>query len=80
MNVVLWIVAGLLAAAFLVAGVMKLTQPKDKLEASGMGWVEDFSPGTVKAIAVLEILAAVGLILPAALDVVPVLGPHSFTS
>jgi DoxX-like family len=45
MNVLLWIVAGLLAAAFLVAGLTKLTQPKEKL-AARMGWVEDFSPAS----------------------------------
>jgi len=74
MNVVLWIVAGLLAVAFLVAGLTKLLQPKEKLAAT-MGWVEDFSPGTVKLIGALEVLAAIGLVLPAALDVVPVLVP-----
>jgi uncharacterized membrane protein YphA (DoxX/SURF4 family) len=74
MNVVLWIVAGALALAFLTAGLTKLTQPKEKLRAN-MAWVEDFSPGVIKAIGGLEVLAAVGLILPAALDVVPVLVP-----
>jgi uncharacterized membrane protein YphA (DoxX/SURF4 family) len=74
MNVLLWIVAGALAAAFLVAGLTKLTQPKEKL-AGQMGWVEDFSPGVVKLIGGLEVLAAIGLILPAALDIVPVLVP-----
>jgi uncharacterized membrane protein YphA (DoxX/SURF4 family) len=74
MNVVLWIIAGLLAAAFLGAGLTKLTQPKEKL-ATNMGWVEDFSPGTVKLIGALEVLAAIGLVLPAALDVLPVLVP-----
>ena len=72
MNVVLWIVAGALALAFLAAGLTKLTQPREKLAAT-MGWVQDFSPGTVKLIGALEVLAAIGLILPAALDVVPVL-------
>jgi DoxX-like family len=37
--------------------------------------VEDFSGGTVKVIGTLEVLAAVGLILPAALDIAPVLLP-----
>ncbi|GAA4589243.1 putative membrane protein YphA (DoxX/SURF4 family) [Actinoplanes octamycinicus] len=75
MNVVLWIIAGLLAAAFLAAGAMKVSQPKEKLVASGMGWAADFSAGQVKLIGVLEVLAAIGLILPAALDIVPVLVP-----
>ena len=74
MNVVLWVLAGVLAVAFLVAGLTKLTQPKAKL-AANMAWVEDFSPGVVKVIGALEVLAAIGLILPAALDVVPVLVP-----
>jgi uncharacterized membrane protein YphA (DoxX/SURF4 family) len=74
MNIVLWVLAGVLAAAFLVAGLTKLSQPKEKL-ASSMAWVEDFSPGTVKAIGGLEVLAAIGLVVPAALDVVPVLVP-----
>jgi hypothetical protein len=40
-----------------------------------MDWVEDFSERTVKLIGVAEILGAVGLVLPAALDIVPVLTP-----
>lgn len=75
MNVALWVIAGLLALAFLAAGVMKLAQPTEKLAASGLGWTEDFSPAAVKAIGALEVLAAVGLIVPAVLDVVPVLVP-----
>jgi uncharacterized membrane protein YphA (DoxX/SURF4 family) len=79
MNIVLWVVAGLLAAAFLGAGVMKLTQPKEKLAASGMAWTEDFSAGAIKGIGALEVLGAIGLILPAALDVLPVLVPLAAT-
>lgn len=79
MNVVLWIVAGLLAVAFLGAGLMKLVQPKAKLQASGMGWVEDFSPNAVKVIGAVEVLGALGLVLPAAFDVAPVLVPVAAT-
>ncbi len=75
MNIALWTIAGLLAIAFLAGGAIKLTQPKEKLAASGWGWVEDFSAGTVKAIGTLEVLAAAGLILPAALGIAPVLVP-----
>jgi uncharacterized membrane protein YphA (DoxX/SURF4 family) len=75
MNITLWIIAELLAVVFLASGAMKLTQPKEKLAAFGFGWVEDFSAGTVKAIGTLEVLAAVGLILPAALEIAPVLVP-----
>ncbi len=76
MNVVLWILAGLLSVLFVGAGANKLTRPKEKLAASpGMAWTEDFSPGTLKAIGALELLAAAGLILPAALDIAPILVP-----
>jgi hypothetical protein len=79
MNVVLWVVAGVLAAAFLSAGLSKLLQPRKKLVASGMGWAEDFSDGAVKGIGALEVLAALGLILPAVFDVATVLVPLAAT-
>ncbi|WP_030410208.1 DoxX family protein [Streptomyces sp. NRRL S-1448] len=75
MNVLLWILAGVLAAAFLAAGALKLSQPKKKLVASGMGWAEDASTGTVKLIGALEVLAAIGLVLPATLGIAPALAP-----
>lgn len=74
MNVVLWIIAGLLALAFLAAGLMKGSQPKEKL-AANMPWVNDFSAGTVKFIGLAEMLGALGLILPAALGMAPILTP-----
>ncbi|AOP49057.1 DoxX family protein [Streptomyces lydicus] len=75
MGVLLWSLAGVLAVAFLAAGAMKLSQPKQKLAASGMGWTEGVSAGTVKLIGALEVLAALGLVLPAALGIAPVLAP-----
>jgi hypothetical protein len=75
MNVVLWIVAGLLAAAFLLVGIMKMTRPKAQLAESGLEWTEDFSPRTVKLIGTLELLAAIGLVVPAITGIAPVLVP-----
>ena len=75
MNITLRIIAGLLAAAFAAAGLMKLAQPKAKLAESGMAWTEDFSEGQVKLIGLVEVLGAIGLILPAALDIAPILTP-----
>jgi hypothetical protein len=74
-NIVLWVIAGIVAAVFAVAGAMKLTQPKAKLAASGMAWTEDFSDSQVKGIGVVEILGAIGLILPAATGVATFLTP-----
>jgi DoxX-like protein len=76
MNLALWIVAGLLAVGFLVSSTIKLFVPKEKLAAvPGGGWTGDASVGFVKALGALEVLAAVGLVLPAALDIAPVLVP-----
>ena len=75
MNIVLWIIAGLLALAFAAAGLMKLAQPRAKLAASGMAYAEDFSDGAMKGIGALEVLGALGLILPAALGVAEILTP-----
>lgn len=74
MNVVLWIIAILLALAFAAAGAMKLMRPKEELEPN-MGWVADFTQDQVKAIGLAEVLGAVGLILPGAIDIAPVLVP-----
>jgi uncharacterized membrane protein YphA (DoxX/SURF4 family) len=78
MNIVLWIIASLLAVAFLAAGLMKLTQPKEKLNER-MTWTRRISPAAVKTIGALEVLAAIGLILPAALGIASVLVPLAAT-
>jgi hypothetical protein len=76
MNLTLWVTAGLLSAIFMVAAISKLTTSKKALAAApGGAWVDDFSPGAVKALGTLDLLGAVGLILPAAFDVAPVLVP-----
>ncbi|MGS2645634.1 DoxX family protein [Streptosporangium sp. LJ11] len=74
MNIALWVVQGLLALAFLFAGLTKAT--KSRADLSGqMPWVEDFSDGQVRIIGILEVLAGVGLILPAVTGILPVLTP-----
>ena len=75
MDITLWIVAGLLALAFLGAGTMKLSRSKEQLAASGMSWTEDFSAPMVKTIGSLEILGALGLVLPALTGILPALVP-----
>lgn len=74
MDTLLWILQAMLAAAMLAAGAQKLTRTKEQLMASGqMDWTEDFPEGQIRGIGVLEVLAAAGLVLPALLDVAPVL-------
>ncbi|WP_033340989.1 DoxX family protein [Catenuloplanes japonicus] len=75
MNLVLWTVAVLLGAAMLGAGGMKLLRSRAALAASGLGWVDDFSPGTVKIIGALEVAGGLGLVLPAVTGTATVLVP-----
>jgi len=70
MSRALWIVQGLLAALFLFAGVMKLVLPLDQMT----GTIP--LPGAfLRFIGVVEVLGAVGLILPSLLRVRPGLTP-----
>jgi hypothetical protein len=74
MNVTLWIVQAVLAVTFGLAGVLKTTQPREKLVKS-LPWVEDVSDGTLRLIGVAELAAALGLILPAATGIAVWLTP-----
>ena len=76
MNTALWIVAGLLATVFTIAGLNKLILSQKTLgKAPGGGWALDVSPRFLKILGVLEILGAAGLILPAVLGTAPILVP-----
>ncbi|GAA3891937.1 DoxX family protein [Leifsonia kafniensis] len=74
MTIFLWILQALLAAMFLMAGAMKTLQPIDKL-APKLPWVTEFPTATVRFIGIAELLAALGLILPAATGILPILTP-----
>ena len=76
MNLALWIATWVLAAVALLGGVTKTFVPKERLaEQPGGEWTRRAGVGVVKTLGVLEILAAVGLILPAVLDTAPVMVP-----
>ena len=74
MNIVLWIVAILLAFAFGAAGLTKISQPKEKLSPK-MHWVDDYSANGVKLVGLAELLGAIGLILPQATGIAKILTP-----
>jgi len=79
MNIALWALQILLALAFGLAGIMKVTQPIDRLETRMGGWVKDVGPRGVRLIGTLEILGAIGLILPALTGILPWLTPLAAT-
>ncbi|MEM7375533.1 MAG: DoxX family protein [Bacteroidota bacterium] len=76
MKGVKWIPQILLAIAFLLAGSFKLFTSYADL-VSQLPWAEDFSPGMIKTIGLLEFIASLGLILPALLKKFPFLVPLS---
>lgn len=73
MNIALWIVQILLAILFLMAGSKKAFQTEQA--KNSMDWAKNVSNGKFVAIGVAEILGAIGLVLPWALDIVPILTP-----
>jgi hypothetical protein len=75
MAIAYWIVAGLLALAYLAAGGMKVVRPRRKLVAAGLKWAGDFPLWSVRLIGLLEVIGAVGLILPPLTGIVPALAP-----
>ena len=75
MQTTLWIVQVLLAVIFTLTGLTKLTQPRAKMAAGPMRWAADVSDAQFRLIGALEVLGAIGLILPAALGVAPMLTP-----
>jgi uncharacterized membrane protein YphA (DoxX/SURF4 family) len=76
MNIALWIAQGVLAAVFVSAGLMKLTQSKASLEVRpGMGYMTELSALQLHLIGSAEVLGSVGLMLPWWLGRLPALTP-----
>ncbi|ANZ40741.1 DoxX family protein [Lentzea guizhouensis] len=76
MDLVLWIVSGVLAAVYLMAGITKLAKSREQLLAEPrMAWAGDFAPNQIKAIGAAEVLGALGLVLPWLTGIAPVLTP-----
>src|SRR5580658_3524508 len=63
MTVAYWVVAALLALFYLYAGGLKVLRSPDQLRPM-MGWVDTVPLRLVRTIGVLEVLGALGLILP----------------
>jgi hypothetical protein len=63
MTVAYWIIAALLAALYLYSGGLKVLRSPDQLRPM-MGWVDTVPLSLLRTIGVLEVLGALGLILP----------------
>lgn len=75
MIVAYWIVAGIAALLSLAAGILKLARTREQLQGMGQNWTADFTPLQVRLIGAAEVLGAVGLVVPMATGILPVLSP-----
>ncbi|MDT7782481.1 MAG: hypothetical protein QOF58_900 [Pseudonocardiales bacterium] len=75
MNIALWVVQGLLAVAYLAAGLMKVVRPREQVVASGQAWAKDVTDGAFKAIGAVEVAGALGVVLPELTGIAPILTP-----
>ena len=74
LHIALWVVQILLGVAFTAAGALKGFQPYEEV-ITKVPWAKDVSAGMVKFIGISEFLGGLGLILPAALRIKPILTP-----
>ena len=75
MNVALWSGQGVLAALFALSGALKSAQSKERMLATGQTGVRDVPLPAIRLVAACELLAVIGLLVPQATGIVPVLTP-----
>ncbi len=75
LNFWAWAAQILLAVMFGFAGVLKSTQPIDRVIEMTGGWPKDFSPAMVRLIGIVEVAGALGMILPMLTGILPWLTP-----
>ncbi len=75
LHIALWMVQVALALAFGMIGVTKLTTSEADLIQQSGELIEKYGVGLIRFIGISEVLGALGLILPAALRILPVLTP-----
>ncbi len=73
MNIVLWVLQILLAVLFLMAGGMKAF--RYEIAKAKLPWVASAPRGFVTFVGLVEVLGAIGLIVPALTRILPMLTP-----
>ncbi len=74
MTIAVWIVSGILAAMYLLAGIQKTFLPEEKIMKS-FPYTETTGLRVTRIVGVLEMLAAIGLIVPVLTGILPILTP-----
>lgn len=78
-NTVILALQVLLALLFTYTGFMKIFQGKVAFSNS-KGWEHDYSSSTLKFFGILELLGAIGLIVPFVTNILPILTPIAATA
>ena len=79
MNTIFWLLQALTAAVFMYSGINKSIYSEQTLVTKGQTGVEGLPLASIRFIGVIEIIGAIGLILPAALKILPKLTMISAT-
>ena len=74
LHIILWVAQIILGGMFIMAGMMKSTQPITDLSKS-VPWTANVPVALVRFIGVCELLGGIGLILPGLLRIKPILTP-----
>jgi uncharacterized membrane protein YphA (DoxX/SURF4 family) len=77
MNTLLWTIQGFLAIVFVYSGMMKSSQKREKLVNIGQTGVANLSYPIIRLIGGAEILGAIGITIPWATGILPLLTPVS---
>ena len=75
MNIALWVVQILLAIGFAASAAMKGTWDRERLVRAGQTGVQGLPVPLIRSIAFVELLGALGLLLPWTTGIAPVLTP-----
>ncbi|MEU2425221.1 DoxX family protein [Streptomyces sp. NPDC007851] len=70
MRAAYWVLAGLLALFYLYGGGLKAVRSREELRPM-MAWVDDLPMTAVRAIGAVEVLGALGLLLPPLTGIAP---------
>ncbi|MGW6057260.1 DoxX family protein [Streptomyces sp. NPDC055189] len=70
MTIAYWILAGLLSLFYLYGGGVKLVRSRERLRPM-MAWVDSTPMPAVRAIGLIEVLGAIGLVLPPLTGIAP---------
>jgi hypothetical protein len=72
MIIAVWIVSGMLALVYVIAGGVKVVASRETVQ-SRLSWTRHARVWQVKAVGTIEVLAAIGLVAPPLTHILPIL-------